>query len=185
MDGVTIAYPLGSTLFLWQNGLKNTLLNMKQFFNVDIVMKPFIVFKSTDYLENLCNYFNTCHGNMSLSFKKEKRSNFLHRVISWKNVSFVTTNQGKPTFAGVYTFFKSLLPSPHKLPWKKIAQSNGFPTLFIDKVCKKFLDRLYITKPALATVEKSLYTQCYLIWGVFFTTQNQNKKCYKRHFKLL
>ena len=120
MDGVIIGYPLGSTLFLWQNDLTNALLNLKQFSNVDMSMELLIVFKSTDYLENRCNYFNTCHGKMSLSFKKEKWSNFLHGVISWKNVSFVTTNYGKPTVAGVYTHFKSLLPSPPKLPWKKL-----------------------------------------------------------------
>ena len=39
---------------------------------------------------------------------------------------------------------------------KEIFQSNGYPTPFIDKCFKKFLDRLHIKKTTLATVERNL-----------------------------
>ena len=37
---------------------------------------------------------------------------------------------------------------------KEILQRNGYPTSFIDKCFKTFLDRLHIIKSTLATVEK-------------------------------
>ena len=37
---------------------------------------------------------------------------------------------------------------------KEIFLKNGYPTSFIDNCFKKFLDRLYVLKPALVTVEK-------------------------------
>ena len=55
----------------------------------------------------------------------------------------------------------------------------------MDKGFKKFIDRLYIIKPALATVEKKFLRLVLPYLDLFFTTEDQNKKCYKRQFKLL
>ena len=32
----------------------------------------FVLLKSSDHLEKICNYFNTCDQNMSYSFEEEK-----------------------------------------------------------------------------------------------------------------
>ena len=83
------------------------------------------------------------------------------------------------TFSDVYTHFQSFLPSTQKfgmlytlvhrcftlwsdrskfhrelLTLKETFQRNGYLKLFLDKCFKKFLDRLHIIKPTLATVEK-------------------------------
>ena len=43
------------------------------------------------------------------------------------------------------------------LTLKEIFQRNCYPKSFIDKCFKKFLDRLHIIKPTLATVEKKRF----------------------------
>ena len=57
-------------------------------------------------------------------------------------------------------------------------QGNGYLKSFIDKCFKKFLDRLHVIKPTSAT-------SITLFVADFFTSQNQNKNCYEKHFKLL
>ena len=104
---------------------------------------------------------------------------FLDVEISRENSIYVRTNYRKLSFTGVYTHFESFLPSTHKFgmlftlvyrcfnlcsDWTKfhrelvtlkyIFQSSGYPTPFIDKCLKKFLDKLHIIKSILATVEK-------------------------------
>ena len=75
---------------------------------------------------------------------------------------------------------------------KEIFQRNGYPKSFIDKCFKKFLDRLHIIKTTLATLHMikttlaTVFTLIITLFGAnFFTSQNQNKKCYEKHFKLL
>ena len=61
---------------------------------------------------------------------------------------------------------------------KEIFQRNGYPKSFTDKCFRKFLDRLHIIKPTLATKEKKpLYLVLLYLGPNFFTCQNQNKKC--------
>ena len=76
----------------------------------------FVLFKSTDHLKKLRNYFNTCHRNMSFSFEKEKSSkiSFLDVEILRENGKFVTTIYRELPFSGVYTHFESCLPSTQK-----------------------------------------------------------------------
>ena len=53
----------------------------------------FVLFKSAEHLPNFCDYFNTCHQNMSLSFEQEKdgKLSFLEVEVSRQEGHFVTT----------------------------------------------------------------------------------------------
>ena len=104
---------------------------------------------------------------------------FLDAEISRENGKFVTTVYCKATFGCGYTHFESSLPSTHKFcvlytlvyrcfnlysDWtefhrelvtlNEIFQRTGYLTLFIDNFLKKFLNRLHMIKPTLATVEE-------------------------------
>ena len=68
------------------------------------------------------------------------------------------------TFNGVYTHFEKFSPAIQKfgmlytlvhrcVDWTNFHR-NYYPKSFIDKYFKKFLDRLHVIKPTLATVEK-------------------------------
>ena len=55
-----------------ENGLKNAILNLNQLFYrryVDDIVSS----KSTNPFEKVCNYFKTCHQNMTFSLKKERK----------------------------------------------------------------------------------------------------------------
>ena len=121
-DGAAMDSPLGHTLanvficfYENKNGLKNALLNLNQSFIEDIL--TIFLFYSNQLIiwKKNCNYFNTCHPNMSFSFDEEKngKMSFLDVEISWEKGKFVTTVYHKPTFSGVYTHFESFLPSIH------------------------------------------------------------------------
>ena len=196
-----------------KNGLKNVLLNLNQFFIEDMLM-VFLFYSnqliiSKNFITTLILITRIC----PFSFEEEKngKMSFLDVEISQENGKFVTTVYRKSTFSGVYTHFESFLPSTYKFDmlytlvyrcftlcsdWsefhkvlvtlKEIFQRNGYPKSFIDKCYKKFLDRLHITKPTSANIGKEGFTVSVTLCGAdFFTSQNQNKKCYEKHFKLL
>ena len=85
----------------------------------------------------------------------------------------------KPTFSGVYTHFRQLLPSTYKfgticklayryfwicLCWTKLHTEllvlnqvflkNGYPENFINKYFKRFMENIDVTKATTPTVEK-------------------------------
>ena len=85
----------------------------------------------------------------------------------------------KPTFRGVFTNFKSFIPTVYKFglvytllhrcfnitssyekfhneinALKQILKLNGYPTQFIDRCIKQFLQKLYVTKAIQDTVNK-------------------------------
>ena len=95
----------------------------------------------------------------------------------------ITSVYRKPTFSGIYTHFDSFLPSTYKIDmiytlvfrcfricsdWNKfhkeiifskdIFLENGYPTSFIDKCFKTYLDQLFIKKPKVLSVEKKSLT---------------------------
>ena len=46
--------------------------NFKPFFYRRYVDGIFVLFNSAEHLSKFCNYFNTCHPNMSFSLEQEK-----------------------------------------------------------------------------------------------------------------
>ena len=97
------------------NGLKNALLNLKQFFIKDFD-DIFDLYKSTNHLEKSRNYFNICYPNMSFSVGKKKmvRMPYFDGEISREKGKIVTTVYRKPTFSGIYNHFESSLLSSDK-----------------------------------------------------------------------
>ena len=141
----------------------------------------FVLFESAEHLSKFRDYFNTRHSNMSFSFEPEKNGklSFLDVEVSREKGKFVTTVYRKPTFSDVYTHFESFLPTVYKFgmvytlvyrcfeicsDWtkfheelsflKQVFLKNGYPLSFIDNCFKTFVDKLFIKRPQLATVEK-------------------------------
>ena len=119
--------PLGPTLanaflcFYERKWLEECPSEFKPGFYRRYVDDIFVLFRSTNHLEKLPNYFNTCHPNMSFLdditrtfYQKNSKMSFLDVEISRENATFVTTIYRQPTFSGVYTHFESFLPSTHK-----------------------------------------------------------------------
>ena len=138
---------------------------------------------------------------MSFSFEKEKNGklSFLDVEVSREKGKFVTTVYRKPTFSNVYTYFESFLPTVYKFSmvytvayrcleissdWikfheeliflKEIKKKNGYSLSFIDNCFKTFVNKLFIKRPRLTTVEKGnsqyfsfqrLLTFRFGVWG--------------------
>ena len=118
---------------------------------------------------------------MSFSIVQEKNGKltFLDIAVSREKEKFVTTVYRKPTFSSVYTHFESFLPTIYKFgivytlahrcfkicsDWtkfhkelsflKQASLENGYPLSFIDNCFKTIVDKLFIKRPQLTTVEK-------------------------------
>ena len=168
----------------------------------------FLLFKSQEHVIKFRDYFNKCHPNMKFSFEKEKNGklSFLDVEVSREGNKFVTSVYRKPSFSGVYTHFESFLPSTYKFgmiytlvfrcfricsDWtkfhselkllKEIFLKNGYPTSFIDKCFKTFLDQLYINRPLIPTVEKKTLTLVLPFLGdLSLQTKTKIQKALKR-----
>ena len=72
------------------------------------------MFESAEHLLKFHAYLNTCHPNMSFSFKQEVNGmlSFLDLEVSRQ---LVTTVYRKPTFNGVYIYFDRFLPTYYKV----------------------------------------------------------------------
>ena len=143
----------------------------------------FVLFESAEHLSKFRDYFNTRHPNMYFSSEQEKNEklSFLDVEVSREKGKLVTTVHRKPTFSGVHTHFESFLPTVYKFgmvytlvcrcfktcsDWtkfhgelsflKQVFLKNGYPLSFIDNCFKTFVDKLFIKRPQLATVEKKI-----------------------------
>ena len=141
----------------------------------------FVLWESAEHLSKFRNYFNTCHPNMSFSFEQEKNGklSFLDIEVSREKGKFVMNFYRKPTFSGVYTHFESFLPTIYKFDmvytlayrcfkicsdWtkfheelsflKQVFLKSAYPLSFIDNSFKTFVDKLFIERRQLMTVEK-------------------------------
>ena len=144
---------------------------------------------------------------MSFSFEQEKNGklSFLDVEVSREKGKFVTTVYRKPTFSGVYTHFESFLPTVYKFgmvytlvyrcfkicsDWtkfheelsflKQVFLKNGYPLSFIDNSFKTFVDKLFIKRPQLATVEKkTLFLSLPYLGEIFLQTRTKTTKSFK------
>ena len=171
---------------------------------VDVI---FVLFESAEHLSKFLDYFNTRHPNMSFSFEQEKNGklSFLDVEVSREKGKFVTTVYRKPTFSGVYTHFESFLPTVYKFgmvytlvyrcfkicsDWTKFHEElsflkqgflkNGCPLSFIDNCFKAFVDKLFIKRPQLATVEKkTLFLSLPYLGEISLQTRTKLTKSFK------
>ena len=134
-----------------------------------------VLFKSKDHVKMFLRYLNSRHKNIEFTYEEEDDNSltFLDVLISRKDNRFETSVYKKKTFSGVYVNFKSFLPMDYKhgllftllfrayklssnysklheeiVKLKTIWQKNRYPLFIIDKCIKKFLNNLFIPKPA-------------------------------------
>ena len=106
---------------------------------------------------------------------------FLDILVTREATTFTTNIYKKPTFSGLYTNFQSYLPESYKKgliftllfriyticsDWSKIHTEiinlrnimlkNNFPSSFVDRCIKLFLDRLFSKKQVVFTVPKKV-----------------------------
>ena len=130
---------------------------------------------------------------------------FLDLEVSREKGKFVTTVYRKPTFSGVYTHFESFLPTIYKFgmvytlayrcfkicsDWSKFNEElsflkqvflkNGYPLPFIDNCFKTFVDKFFIKRPQLITVEKkTLFLSLPYLGEISLQTRTKLRKSLK------
>ena len=121
----------------------------------------FVLCRKEEHLKKLfLNYFNSCHGKIKLTSKKETNNklSFLDIEISRDKNQFITSVYRKPTFSGVFSYFASFIPRSYKfnllstlifcfystccsmglfhieiMLFKKIFEKNGYDNKFFDR----------------------------------------------------
>ena len=119
---MALGSPLGPTManvflsFYEVKWLEQCPKEFKPVFYRRYVDDVFVLFESAEHPPKFCDYFHTCHPNMSFSFEQEKNGklSFLDVEVSQERREFVTTVYRKPTFSVVYTHFESFLPTVYK-----------------------------------------------------------------------
>ena len=141
----------------------------------------FVLFSSLDQVEKFKSYLSSKHPNINFSLEKENegRISFLDVNIFREKGKFVTNVYRKKTFSGVYTNFDSFILETYKTGLVKsllfrclnlcsdfvkfhhetsilkgILYKNSYPSDFVDKCIKEFLDRVLTRKVAASTVPK-------------------------------
>ena len=132
-------------------------------------------------MKKFVEYMNTKHPNIKFTFEHEHNNSFLFLEVKpcRENNKLTTSVYRKPTFSEVFTNFKSFIPTVYKFglvytflhrcfnitssyekfhneinALKQILKLNGYPTQFIDRCIKQFLQKLYVTKAIQDTVNK-------------------------------
>ena len=132
-------------------------------------------------MKKFVEYMNKKHPNIKLTVEHEHNSSFsfLDVKICRENNKLTTSVYRKHTFSGVFTNFKSFIPTVYKFglvytllhccfditssyekfhneinPLKQILKLNGYPTQFIDRCIKQFLQNFYVTKTIQDTANK-------------------------------
>ena len=128
----------------------------------------FVTFNSHEQLKKFVEYMNAKHPNIKFTFEHEHNNSFsfLYVKICCENNKLTTSVYRKPTFSGVFTNFKSFIPTVYKFglvytllrrcfnitssyeifhneinALKQILKLNGYPTQFIDRCIKQFLQK--------------------------------------------
>ena len=141
----------------------------------------FLLFSSQDKIKKFHKYINSRHKNMTFTYEIEKDNSlpFLDILVSRENNIFSTAIYRKPTFSGLYSNFDSFMPEDYKkgliktllhrafvlcIDWnhfhqevlflKDIFRKNRYPSNFIEKCTKQFLDKLFVMKKCVTTVPK-------------------------------
>ena len=136
-------------------------------------------------MKKVVECMNTKHPNIKFTFEHEHNNyfSFLNVKICRENNKLTTSVYRKPNFSGVFTNFKSFIPTFYKFSLvytllhrcfnitssyekcyneinalKQISKLNRYPTQFIDRCIKQFLQKLYVTKAIRDTVKKSTHS---------------------------
>ena len=141
----------------------------------------FLLFRSKEHIEKFHLYLNCQHTNIKFTSEIEENNSisFLDIKINRDNTRFLTSVYCKPTFSGVFTNFDSYIPLSYRcglissllyrafklcsnfeilhqeiIFLKDIYKRNGYPSNFIDKCVKTFLDKIFIEKKVFSVAQK-------------------------------
>ena len=143
--------------------------------------RTFLLFWDESHIDMFQQYLNQQHINIKFTVEKEENGQlaFLDVDVTRTETGFVTGTYRKPTFSGVYSNYRSLIPTEYKFGLvttllyrsfelvsdysmldkeiknlKEILKKNHYPDGFIDKVIYRFLNRKYTPKTVVTTVPK-------------------------------
>ena len=176
IDGVAMGNPLGPTManifmcHFEKKWLNNCPPEFKPVYYRRYVDDTIVLFKKEEHLQLFRTYLNSCHQNINFTYEKEKEDSlsFLDIKILRENDKFYTTVYRKDTFTGLYSNFRSLIPTVYKKGliftllfrifsicsnWTlmhieiskltKILLFNGYPLAIITKCITQFMDKIH------------------------------------------
>ena len=147
----------------------------------------FLLFRSEDHVKKFFRYINSRHKSMSFTYEVEAEGKlpFLDVLVTRIEGNFCTSLYRKPTFSGLYSHYGSYMPDSYKKglvytllhrafvlcsSWdqfheevvylKDIFLKNCFPSYFVDKCIKIFLDKIFVAKTAYFTVPQKELSIC-------------------------
>ena len=147
----------------------------------------FLLFRAEDHVKKFFRYINSRHKSMTFTYEVEVEGKlpFLDVLVTRSGSNFCTSLYRKPTFSGLYSHYRSYMPDSYKKglvytllhrafvlcsSWhkfheevgflKEIFLKNSYPSYFVDKCIKVFLDKIFIAKTAYFTVPQKELSIC-------------------------
>ena len=187
IEGVAMGSPLGpklANIFLCyheKKWLRDCPEEFKPITYRRYVDDTFLLFSDESHIEKFQNYLNEQHININFTVEKEENNTlpFLDIEVIRSDTGFSSGVYRKPTFSGVYSNYRSFIPTEYKYGMittllhrsfeivsdyvkldneiknlKKILKSNHYPEGFINKVIFMFLHKKYTPKTVRHTVPK-------------------------------
>ena len=162
------------------------------------------MFLCQSHLKDFVNYMNTKQPNIKFTLEFEQ---FLDVKITRSNNQLITSVFRKATFSGVFTNFKSFMPVTYKFGLvhtllhrsfsicssyekfhdeivllKEVFKKNEYPQFFIDKCIKKYLNKLFVPKSIIHTVDKKQVLLVLPFLGpLSFEIRSRLRKCLKHY----
>ena len=157
----------------------------------DMLMIFFVIFLCQSHLKDFVNYMNTKHPGK----------------ITRSNNQLITSVFRNATFSGVFTNFKSFMPATYKFDLvhillhrsfsicssyekfheeivllKEVFKKNEYPQFFTDKCITKFLNKLFVPKRIIHTVDKKQVLLVFPFLGpLSFEIRSRLQKCLKNY----
>ena len=171
-----------------ENWLKSCPKQFKPSYYVRYVDDIFTLFSSSEHVKKFEKFIGSRHANMNFSFEREEdcKLSFLDVLVS-RDKQFSTSLYRKPTYSGLYTNFNSYIDPIYKngllasllfrafaicSNWSSVHQEivtlkstwikNEYPTHFIDRAVRSFLDKIFIKKDIIHTVDKKKVIRIFL-----------------------
>ena len=84
---------------------------------VRYVDDTFLLFWDESHVEKFQEYLNSKHTNIKFTVEKEQGNTlpFLDVEVTRTDTEFITGTYRKPTFSGVYSNYRSLIPTEYKI----------------------------------------------------------------------
>ena len=187
IEGVAMGSPLGpilANIFLCyheKRWLRNCPEEFKPINYIRYVDDTFVLFWDESHVDKFQKYLNEQHPNIKFTVEKEQDNvlPFLDVLVKRTDTEFTTGTYRKPTFSGVYSNYRSFIPTEYKFGLvitllyrafelvsdylaldqeikhlKTILKSNRFPEGFTDRVIYAFLQKKFTPKTEVHTVPK-------------------------------